>query len=198
MARDFRTRLELHGWAALGYAGLYCGVVLGETLSQTGRLAALGMGVLGVVATLRTFLNLGPMPTLRENILAFVQWVKEAKLGANAALVTIGLIAAAQAAAAVIGERDSEVRVGAANGLQMATFMLLLAYVWRLRMPWRIAAIAAWAVLDLAAYASMGGMHEHPTRGNGLMTLVVGTPMAWLLLALQDALDPERTNGSTV
>ena len=190
MTSDFRSRIDLHGWASLGHGGFYCGIVIGETLSVPGRLAAIGMGVLGVVATLKAFLHLGPSRTLRENILSYWDTLLRAQKGLSAFLVTLALTVGTLAGAIVITSPGSEVRMGASNGLRSAVYLMVFAGVWRLSIGWRMTALGAWVIFDLMVFAKMGGGKGVPENGNGLLTLIVTVGFGWLLLVLQDALDP--------
>jgi len=196
MSSDFRRRVDLYGWASLGYAGFYCGIVIGQTLSMPGRLAAIGMGVLGVVATLKAFLHLGPTSTLRDNILSYWEGLIGARKGLPAFLVTLALVASTLGAATVIASPASEVLMGIANGLRSAVYLMVFAAVWRLSIGWRMTALGAWVVFDLMVFAKMGGARGMPENGNGLMTLVFTIGVGWLLLVLQDALDPDTTGNA--
>lgn len=150
------------------------------------------MGVIGVFATLRAFHNLGPTPVLRENILAFWARMNAARLGANAALVTVGLTAAPLLAAMRIADPSSVLRQGTADALRTAAYLVLFAYLWRLAPRWRACAVAAWVLLDLLAAAAAGAGFQ-TVQGHGVTAILVGAPVTWALLVAQDALDPERS-----
>jgi len=193
MSSDYRRRIALHGWTALGYGGFYCGIVIGESLTLQGRLAAIVMGVLGVVATLKEFLDMGPTPALRDNILAYWQAMIGAQKKLSGFMVTLALMAGTLAVAIVIASPSSDVMMGIANGLRSAVYLMVFGYVWRLSVGWRMTALGAWVIFDLLVFAKMGGAKGMPANGNGLMTLVFTVGVGWVLLVMQDALDPEGT-----
>ena len=189
MAADYKRRIKLHGWAALSFTGFYCSVGIGDTLSAAGRVASLAMAVVGLVATLKSLLAMGPGATLRNNILAYWQWVVESRKGAKAFLSTAQLVVASLGMAVLIGARESSYAIGAASGIRQAVYLVVFAYVWRLRNKWRIATFAVWIACDVFAAAASGGFEDAPS-GSGAVTLVVGIFFSWLLLVVHDAIDP--------
>jgi len=190
MAADYKRRIHLHGWAALSFTGFYCSVVIGETLSGPGKVAALAMGVIGLVATMRALLAMGPGATVRDNILAYWQWISEARKGRLAFYSTAELVVGSLGMALLVGSRGSSFAIGAASGMRQAVYLMVFAYVWRLRPRWRVATFAVWIPCDVIASVATGGFSDGPGQGSGVVTLVVGILFTWLLLVVHDAIDP--------
>lgn len=189
MTTSLRARIDLYGWVSLGYSGFFCGLVVGDSLTQTGRLAALGMGVLGVIATLKAFLALGPTPNLRENVLHFWEEMIGAKKKLDSFIVSSSLVAITLGFATMTTNPASDVWLGITNGLRNAVYLLVFGFAWRLSIGWRMTLFGVWVFLDLLLYYRMGGSVEPPENGNGLMTLVVGIFVGWALLVAQDIMD---------
>ena len=168
----------------MAIGGFYCSTIDGSGLTDAGRVAIFVVSAIGLVGALNALKAEGPGAPLRDNILLFWRDLIDAQLGWRAFRQMALLVIATAAMALVMNAQTSGKLVGAAGGLQHATFVLVFVYAWRLRVRWRLTAFVLWAAVDIMVVAfSQSVPHGEPSGGARLIASVLA---AWALLTAFD------------